>query len=161
MNLREYCLKLAELGPVGEMFGGTLIATSYAFVCMVLGKFIYWVSPALSYSLFAILLLGGLIVLQLALGAISEKDVSVIMLDKFLGIFIAYAGISLEFVHWKLFAGAFILFHILLLLKPLLFYPRFMHRLTQFPGAIGLLADDVIFALLVNLFMHFGMWAFY
>ena len=57
MKLHNYCLKLASLGPVGNMFGGTIIATGYAFACIIFGKFVYWTMPALAYGLFIVILL--------------------------------------------------------------------------------------------------------
>jgi len=155
-SIREHCFTIATGGSLGESSLGPFLVTLGAFPLLGIQHIISWVSPLGGHVFFfGMLLLGGIII-ALALGAVRD-DFSFIILDRLLGMMIAFMGITLELARWKLFLYAFLLFHLLNFLVPLLRSYKIVALVEDLPAVFGVVGSDVMFGLLVNLFIRFGL----
>lgn len=160
MSISQRCLYIATLGKIGRMPGGSVIASAAVVLLMIIGKLVHWLSPTIALWFFAGLIIGALIVLFMALRAISEQDSSAIVLDELIGVSIMYAGLPLGLVYWKIYLFAFITFHALTWCVPyiLVMLKNEALRTLNSQGIIGLIASDIILGLVLNGFLRLCLW---
>ena len=108
-----------------------------AFACVVL----YLVPASNNLVVLAFLTVAAIVTTERARGA--DSDPGRIVIDEYVGMAFAMAGHDLTI--WGLVRG-FILFRAFDILKP---YP--IRKLERLPGAYGIVADDVLAGIYVNL----------
>lgn len=157
MNFSQHCLKIATLGKLGQVPGGTLIASSLVVVLMLAGKFLHWLSPTIAVWFFVSFILASIGIVIMALRAISTQDSSAIVLDELVGVSIMYAGLPLGVNYWKLYVFGFIFFHGLVFVLPrVLTGQRFSWLRDQ--GVVGVLASDILFGISLNGLLRLCIW---
>lgn len=157
-KIRQYCLKVASFWGIGEWPFGSIIASLFAFIILTLGKAAFLISDSFGY-LFYLLFFGiSFLIVWLALNAISEKNASIIVLDKVVGTTIALSGIVLKASHWKLILIGFITFHVLIFCRTVFLRYKFFRQIEELPGALGVFATDGVFSIGVNIVLRFIQW---
>jgi phosphatidylglycerophosphatase A len=160
MNLRETCYKVATFGGWGEWLGGGVLASFAAIPLVLIGRLVYSLVPSLFYWFAGIIFVGICAAVQLAHGVLEEKDPSVLVISKTVGMAIAFFGIPLYWADWKLILIGFIFFFILSFLKPVLMLVGGLKNIMGLPGAVGLLIGDILFGGVVNLILRLSMFIF-
>jgi phosphatidylglycerophosphatase A len=120
------------------------------------GLLLYYLGRSLHWQLFAV---GTLLLIFLSLylshyaeKALGSHDSSIIVIDEIVGYLVAVVGISFSFPHA---VGAFVLFRVFDIWKP--FPIRAIDR--QWPGAWGVIMDDVLAGIFANLCLHLILYA--
>jgi phosphatidylglycerophosphatase A len=157
-EIRQHCLKVASFWGVGEWFGGSIIASLFAFVILFLGKATFLLSNSAGYIFYSLFYLLSFLIVWLALSAISEKDSSIIVLDKIVGMTITLSGIVLRVNHWKLLAIGFASYHVLLFIKSIFLRFKYFRKIEELPGAFGIFGVDIVFGLGVNIVLRLVQW---
>jgi len=160
MNFRETCYKIATFGGLGEWLGGGILAALIAIPLVLIGRLVYYLVSSLFYWFIGIVFVGICIAVQLACGVLEEKDPSVLVISKTIGMAIAFFGIPLYWADWKLILIGFIFFFILSFLKPVLMLIGGFKNIMSLPGAVGLLLTDILFGGVVNLILRLSMFLF-
>ncbi len=160
MSLRETCYKVATFGGLGEWLGGGILASLAAIPLVLIGRLVYYLVPSLFYWLVGIVFVGICVMVQLACGVLEEKDSSVLVTSKTVGMAIAFFGIPLYWGDWKLILIGFLFFFILSFLKPVLMLVGGVKSVISLPGAAGLLLTDILFGGMVNLILRLSMFFF-
>jgi phosphatidylglycerophosphatase A len=154
-SLKEFCFHLSYYNGIGDWRTGSFVASLFSIPLIYLLRAFHSFSSIFFYTVSFILFLLILIVIQMALHHITDKDSSVIVLDKTLGMAIAFFGISFNF---KFVLVGFCLFHLLLLTLPILTCWSCKIDLDSLPGVVGIVASDLIVGLVINLFFRFSLW---
>jgi phosphatidylglycerophosphatase A len=92
---------------------------------------------------------------QLALQSTRLYDRSSIVIDKIIGLLVA---LFLLPVWFKLLIFTFILYHLVHLMFRFVQFRGIMSRLMPLPGALGVVADDIVAGLIVNLYVQLMLW---
>ena len=155
-KIREFCFNFSTLFGIGEWSFASLIAALLSLPLLFVGRLVKDIVP-LNYfnygvaSLFFIYLL----VLFLALGFITEKDKSTIIINKTVGMFFVFYGIDLRI---KFIITGFILFQILSFFAPYIFHKIFNRRVETLPANLAPLSGDIVYGVVCNLFLQFLVW---
>lgn len=136
---------IATLGPIGHIpfipgTAGSLVGLGIAWILSV--------SPAYQ-------LLGTLVALGLALWssgpaarAMGKEDPSCIVIDEVAGMMVAVIALP---VRWSVYIGGFLLFRFFDIVKP---FP--IRQVQRIPGSLGIVFDDLLAGVLVNLMVRIG-----
>lgn len=155
-KIREFCFNFSTLFGMGEWSFASLIAALLSLPLLLLTRLIKNIIPLnyFNYSL-AFLFFLYLVIIFLALGFITEKDKSTIIINKTVGMFFVFWGIPLRI---KFVVTGFILFHILSFFAPFIFYKIFNKRIESLPVHLGPMAGDILYGIACNLFLQFLIW---
>ncbi|MCS7233290.1 MAG: phosphatidylglycerophosphatase A [Synergistetes bacterium] len=143
IGVRDWSFYVATLGGLGWVLRERMPGTVGSFLALL----IRWFLKVDLLSIFFLFLL-GLWASERYSKALKEEDPSSIVIDEFVGYFIAM---------WNLndimLIPSFFLFRLLDVIKP--FPIRFFEK---FPGGWGIMLDDVVAGLLTNMLIFLGLW---
>ena len=140
------------LFPVAPGTAGSTVALGLFWVTTRSG--VGWL-PVLA---FAVLVLAGLWSAGAAARQLGQKDPGAIVIDEFAGQFLALLALPHS---WRVLVAGFLLFRLFDIIKP----PP-ARRFEALPGATGIMADDLVAGLYVNLLLQVavrlapGWWGF-
>ena len=152
MNFDKICKNWATLGPIGYLPASGTLGTvpGLIFICLFNNFFSnFYLSIVL---LFFITIL-TFVFISNALKYFYTGDPSQIVLDEFVGCLYTFFMIPMSY---KTFILGFILFRLLDITKVF-----GIHKLEKYPGAFGILADDIAAGLIsnaiLNLLIYFSL----
>ncbi len=154
-RIKEICFNIATLGTIGEWKTGGLVASLLAIPLLFILRAIRWVKPA--FHVTAIILIVALIALciHFALHYQTDKDPSILILDKPIGFMIVLFGIPFSL---KLMLIGFLLFHALTFFMPTLTQKLWDLNFDNLPDILGIFANDLVSGFIVNIFLHMILW---
>jgi len=154
-KIKEICFKISTFGPLGYWATGSVVACFATIPVLYLARALYWFHVPISFL--TLLLLGALcvIIIHLALTFSTDKDPSMIVLDRAFGFALVFVGVPLSI---KFLAVGFILFNLLNFLRPFLLYRLWNFSLEELPGVLGMLTGPVVTGIIINLFFQFASW---
>jgi hypothetical protein len=154
-KLKEYSFDLATVGRIGSWFGGGLIASFLAFPLILILRFFANITPYFFYWLLVSLFIFYVIIIFLAVNFISDRFPSEIVLDRIVGLTIAFWAIP---IHWKLMVVSFFAFHLINFFRPFFFYKILEEKIEKFSFALSIIIGSIISGVLLNLFMRLVVW---
>jgi len=155
IKIKEWCLSIASLGPIGYMPFGAQIAALLSFPILIILGWLFLLSTSLFYGIVTTLALLAVLAIYVALGFETDQHPGVIVINNVLGMVIVFIcmPITIKFaaIGILLFYGA----------KYLI--PRVMRKLVgqsfeKWPLFITLIGVDVFSGLVVNIFLRFVLW---
>ncbi|MFH1831224.1 MAG: phosphatidylglycerophosphatase A [bacterium] len=155
LKIRELCFKTATLGPLGHFALGGLIATLCLTPLLYLIQILYWFNATLFWIIAACAILSIIFTIHYALAYPTDKDSSVLVLDRALGFIIVFWSIPLGF---KIISVGFFFFTLLNFLRPFILHRLWDINLERLPGALGVLAGPTLTGLFINLFFQLVFW---
>jgi len=153
--IKQHSVQVVCFGPVGRLHFGTLIATLAAVPVIYFFHFLNAFHTNLFYVQFCIIVALVGLTIQASLSTPSLNDSNSIVIDKALGFFFVFLFITPNI---KLLVLGYVFFHILNFFQPFLMYKLLRVNLEQLPGALGVLAGDVVSGITVNLFFAIVFW---
>lgn len=154
-KVKKFCYRFSTFGPIGEWWLGGVLVSLFAIPTLLLFRSLYWLSLPVFYWVLVLLLTFLLVVIQGALQFNPERAQRAIVLDKILGVMIAFVGVGLR---WRVIIFGFILFHILNTIKPFMFYRKTVCYIEKLPGILGILGAEILSGFLVNLALRVIAW---
>jgi phosphatidylglycerophosphatase A len=154
-KIKKFCFRFSTFGVFGSWWLSGVIASLFAIPSLLLLRSVYWISFTFFYWLIILASVLLLVIIQGALQFDPERAKRAVVLDKIVGVMIAFVGINLR---WRVIIFGFILFHILNTLKPVLFYRKLVNFIEKFPGVLGILGAEILSGFLVNLTLHLVAW---
>lgn len=155
-KIKEWCLAIATLGPVGYQrlneFIAALIAiplsVAFGWLCSVSGSAIF-------YGTMAPLVFIAMVSVTLALRFETDQPSDVLVMGTFLGMLVAFAYVpmSVKFA----FIG-YILFFVMKYIIPYVFRRIFGDKVDQWPLEMPLLGFNILAGVVVNIFLQFVWW---
>ncbi len=133
---------------------GTILACGilWALAQLVPSMFNYTFTAVLMYGLFiAITFFGGLFICNKVLEKEADKDPSWIVIDEFVGLWIAMFLIP---VNIQFILSAFVLFRAFDIFKP--WHVGWADR--ELKGGMGVMMDDVLAGVYTNILLHILLW---
>ena len=94
-------------------------------------------------------------IINFALRVEQENVRETIVLDKVLGLIIAFLMVPLR---WRVMIFGFVLFYIFNTIKIPTYY-KIVSKLEKLPWSLGVIIPDVLTGLCVNLFLQIMIWA--
>lgn len=155
MNLKELCLKISSCGPLGVMRGGGLIASLGAFPFLMITYALSVISPHIGHLFAGIFLAIALVAVFIALNIQDGKDLSIIVIDKAVGMALAFCCVP---VSLKLFVVGFILFHVANIILPLILMKTWKFDLDALPSVAGVFTGDLLAGAVVQLTFRLILW---
>lgn len=152
MNIKERAFHIATLWGIGERFGGSFLATLVAIPALFLLRAGYVLSPSIFYVVTLVALLMSALVIYLALHHQTDRDPSVIVLDKFWAFIIVFVQISFSV---KLFVVGFLLFHLLRFFLPMLSYRLWNINFYEYPLRMF---NAIVAGCVLNIFFRLVLW---
>ena len=159
--------QIASVGRLGRFpFGGIIFSVTGLFI-------MYLFQAVLALQTRALLAVTGgltlviLVILQIAVtssrpsseveGQSSQDhyDKSTIIIDRILGMICAFLLVPGKL---KIMLFGFVLFHVFSLGQYLVQFRGFSRRLSDLPGVLGVVADDILSGVLVNVFLQLMIW---
>ena len=154
-KIRELSFKIATIGKIGEWTGGSLVASSLAFPVILASRLsIDFIQPVF-WTGVGIFLVLYFFILYFALGFISDRYPSDIVLDRFVGLLIAFAYIPLK---WKLMLLGFCMFHVINFFRPFFFYKLFEEKLERFSLSLKIFIGTILSGILCNILLQLILW---
>lgn len=154
-RIKEWCFYIATLGPIGSWSGGGLVSSLVAIPLLMVARFISALHQDAAFLFCLGTIVSMVVIIHGALHFQSNKDASYLVLDRVLGFFIAFLGMSLTI---KFFFAGFIIFHTVGIVRPLIFNKIGPLDLRSLPGVFGIITGDLIAGVAVNLFLRFVVW---
>jgi phosphatidylglycerophosphatase A len=154
-KIKTASYKIATIGGLGKWKLGILVASLIAFPLIFALDLIGKINGALLlWSLILIIILFGVII-NFALRVEQENVRETIVLDKVLGLIIAFLMVPLR---WRVMIFGFVLFYIFNTIKIPTYY-KIVSKLEKLPWSLGVIIPDVLTGLCVNLFLQIMIWA--
>ncbi len=154
-KIRELSFNIATLGKLGEWRAGGLIASFFAFPLLLIfrlgGDFIqsfFWV-------LVGIFIIFYFLIIYFALTFISDRYPSDIVLDRIVGLCIAFAYVPLK---WKLMFLGFVMFHIINFFRPFFFYKILEEKIERFSFSLKIFIGSILSGAICNIFLQLIVW---
>lgn len=154
-KLREYSFNFATLGGLGSWFGGGLISSALAFPLILVLRFFADMTPHFFYWLVASLFTFYVMVIFLAVGFISDRFPSEIVLDRIVGLTIAFWSIP---IHWKLMVVGLLSFHLINFFRPFVFYKILEEKIEKFSFGLNIIVGSILSGIILNIFMRMAVW---
>ena len=155
-KIREFCFNFSTLFGIGKWTFASFVAVLLSFPLILFSRFIYKFIPVnyFNYGIASLFFL-YLVMIYLALGFITEKDKSTIIINKTVGMLFVFWGIDLRI---KFIITGFILFQLLSFFSPFIFYKIFNRRVETLPVHLAPLTGDIVYGVACNLFLQFLIW---
>ncbi len=155
MRVKEYCFKIASFWGLGERLGGSVLATALAIPVLFLLRACYsWLNATAFFPIIIAIALVSTLVIYLALQHHTDRDPSVIVLDKFLAFLVVFAGIKPSV---KLIVVGFLLFHALRFFLPILVYRLWYINFYELPlRMFSALCSGVVLHIFFRLVLWLG-----
>ena len=155
MNIKELCLNISSFGPIGAMRGGSMIASLAAFPFLMIIGALSVMSPYVGHFFAGLVLAIALLVVFIALNADSAQDSSIVVIDKTVGMTLAFCCVPFSL---KLFIAGFILFHVVNIILPSVILQTWRLDLDNLPSIAGIFAGDLLAGAVVQLMFRFILW---
>lgn len=155
MTIKEILYNISTCGPLGAMHGGGLIASLLAIPLVLVCQLLNWISPNIHLVLHGLALTIAILAMYATLRMIGEQDSSVIVLDKVIGLSIAYCCIPLSI---KLYVIGFLLFHLGNVLFPWIVAKTWDVHINKYPHIFGILASDLLAGIAVQFILRIVAW---
>ena len=155
LKIKELCFKISTIGPLGYWATGGIIANLLVIPLLYLARMVYNLHVPIFFIVSIILAALSILVIHLALSFPTDKDSSVIVLDRALGFIIVFIGVPFSI---KFLIVGFILFNLFNFLRPFLLYRLWNFSLEELPGVLGILTGPVLTGIIINLFFQFAAW---
>lgn len=162
MKIREFFFNIATCGSLGAMPGGGLIASLLAIPLTLMTHLVHWLNPFSYWVILGIIFLIGVLSIYITMSMSIDQDFSVIVVDKVLGLLIAYCCIALSL---KLYIAGFCLFHIANILVPLVLTRAYdivnNYRLSSFgrlSQLVAIMARDILAGISVHILLRIVVW---
>ena len=138
-------VRLATFGPIGYLPACGTVATAFSLLFILFFSFLQ--VPNFLYSLlFFFLLIFGFFVIEKALDFFKKQDPVEIVLDELVGCFIVFWAVPITF--FSVVVG-FLLFRFFDIVKPF-----GLKKTELLHGAFGVMMDDILAGLLVNVLLR-------
>jgi phosphatidylglycerophosphatase A len=154
-NIEHISVSIATLGSLGWWPFGAFLGSSLPIPLLLLFRSLYWVSNVVFIWVIALSVVSCLVIVHSALRREPPVSPHAIVLDKMVGVMIAFIGIQLR---WRVIFFGFLLFHFLNFIRPFHWYKRIEEVLEKFPGVLGIFLGDILSGVLVNLFLRLIAW---
>lgn len=155
LKIKELCFKISTIGPLGYWATGGIVANLLAIPILYLSRMVYGLHAPIFFVASIILVMLSVLAIHFALSYPTDKDSSVIVLDRLLGFLLVFVCVPLSI---KFLIVGFILFNLFNFLRPFLLYRLWNFSLEELPGVLGILTGPVITGILINLFFQFSAW---
>jgi hypothetical protein len=154
-NIKEWCLSIASLGPIGYLPFGAQIAALLAFPVLIALGWLY----LLSVTLFSVIAstLGALAVLSIYVALTLETDQhpGIIVIHNLLGVLLTFTCVPVTI---KFALIGILLFYGARYTIPLLARKLIGQSYEQWPLFVTMLGVNVFSGLAVNIFLQFVLW---
>ncbi len=151
-NIKAFCFQIASFWGLGDRLGGSIMATGLAIPTLFLLRALYWCNATIFFSSITAITLASLLIIYLALQHETDKDPSVIVLDKFLAFLIAFFAIHPSI---KIIIVGFLLFHAFRFFLPILCYRLWAINFYEFPLRMF---SALLSGLILNIFLRLVLW---
>lgn len=151
-NIKALSFYIATFGGLGEHLGGSVIASLLGVPALFLLRMLHNIHSSLFFTLTAVLAIISGVIVYLALRYETDKDPSVIVIDKWWGFIIAFAGIQPTI---KIFIVGFFLYHIFRFFIPILSFKLWHINFYELPLRMF---NAVTAGVLLNLFFRLIIW---
>lgn len=155
MKIREICLKISSCGSLGTMRGGALIASLGAFPFLLIISALNVMSVHIGHIFMVTVLAIAFLAVFIALNMQDGSDSSIIVIDKAVGMALAFCCVPVSF---KLFAVGFILFHVANIILPTVIKKTWEFELDALPSVAGIFAGDLLAGAVVQLVFRLILW---
>lgn len=143
---QDFFKKIATFFGVGFFPKGPGTAGTIAAIPLVL--LLSWAGPVIYMVSVFLLLPVGIIAAQVYEDSVGGHDHKEIVIDEVLGFLIAMTWLPMT---WQALLMGFLLFRVLDIFKP--FPIGYLDR--KLPGGMGVVADDLVAGLIVNIFLQY------
>lgn len=157
-RMRNAAFILATCNGLGNRIGGALFASFLAFPLLIIGKSLFHIAPKFGILFWVMVWTFALIAIQSFLQNITPEERVTIVLDKALGLSLAFLGITLSLNSWRCILAGIICFHFLRLLNPLFLLNKHFYRVVMMSNAFGIIAGSALFGLLTNIILRIYLW---
>lgn len=153
--IKEYSFRYATLWGLGERRFCSVLASFIAIPALIIAHGCLWTHVYVFYFVLFLFIVTSIFSLVFSLLYVSDRDSSVIVLNRVLGVMLAFWGIPLTL---KFIFIGFILFYASFFGLPFLLNKFNIRRLDTLPSVFGILAPDLLAGFVVNLFLRFVLW---
>lgn len=154
-KIKKICFDIATLGGIGEIPAGGLVATLVSVPLLFILKAFSWLGPTFFALLVILITVFVLSVIHLALHYQTDKDSSVIVIDRLFGCLIVFLSIPISI---KVLVIGFLLFNFFNFLSPFLWYKLGNINLEELPGVLGIIASDLVVGVVLNILFRLILW---
>ena len=154
-NIKNQCLTITTLGPLGSLRFSPLLATLFAIPLVYGVSLLDSYLPAITNLILGTLFIAIIIVSHIALKEQEIPSSPALLLGKMFLFTVSFLSIPLSL---KIITVGFILFHMITTLLPVFVHQTWGLRLQSLPDILGLLITDSIAALLINVMFRFIFW---
>lgn len=155
INIKEYFLNIATLGPIGRLPLGEYLAACLAFPLLFVLGWIYALSSSFFYIIIALTFILALIAAYIALSIETPEDPKVIVVGNLLGMLTVFASIPLTI---KFAAIGILLFYVTRYFFPLVMRKFMGDAFERWPLIVTMLGVNIASGLVVNVFLQFILW---
>ena len=154
-KLKELSFKVSSFGSLGEWWLGGFISSFSAVPILYFLRTAYLIGDEIFYFSLIFILVLIVSAAQLSLVFDYDRTMNTMVLDKILGVMIAFAFVPIRI---KIVCFGVLLFHILNTIQPFELYRRVIHYMEKMPGLLGLFLPEVFSGVLVNIFIKTIIW---
>lgn len=154
-TIKKWCYTIGTLGPLGEWATGHLIATLLTIPFLYVLAWFYYHSIIGTLAFLFCLLLKLVIISYLAHRHPEMHYGASFIISQAYAFLLTFVGINLTL---KRILAGYLLFHLLRLFIPLIFYKIWQWNIRAWPYALGIIMQDVTTALSINIFFRIVLW---
>jgi hypothetical protein len=154
-RIKKFCFDLSTLGPVGGFQLRNQIAPLFAIPFLYFFRMVSAIKPNFIYLFFILLVLFVLIVSHLALGFLTDKNPSNLVINKTFGFFLVLFNIPFGF---KFLVAGYVLFLMANTFWPFIFSYVWNINFKNLPWVLGFLAESIIAGVTINIFFRLVVW---
>ncbi len=154
-KIREFSFNFATIGRLGGWLGGGLIASLLAFPLILIFRFFENLTPDFFTWLLIFCLIFYVLIIFFAVGFVSDRFPSEIVLDRIVGLTIAFWSIPMQ---WKLLVTGFIAFHLFNFFRVFFFYKVLEEKLEKISYSLKIIIGSMVSGFLCNLFLRLIVW---
>ncbi len=146
---------IATCGNMGNFRLGGLLASLLAYPIIFGMKALYWIDPHLASIVTTVLIFISLVIVHIAVNTISEEDTSMIVIDRVVGLSLAFMYVPFTF---KFILVGFIFFHLLYNLYPIIIENSLNLNVESLPSLLSVSSASILSGISVQLFFRLMMW---
>lgn len=113
MNIKEKCLFIATCGNLGSMRFGGMLSSLLGIPATFGMKALYWLDPSLAIIAAILFIFVVLVIIHVALNTIAQQDASAIVIDRIVGLAMAFIFVPITINPVKFMLVGYLLFHLL------------------------------------------------
>ena len=157
MNLKEKCLFIATCGTIGSWRFGGILASLIAFPIVFGMKTLYWFDPHLAAITAAALIFLTLVIIHISLNVIAQQDASAIVIDRLIGLSMAFMYVPIALNPYKFILVGFFFFHLLYFFIKSHQWDQLI-SLSSLPTVVSVVAPSILAGISVQLFFRLMLW---